>query len=85
MAAAGFVVVQADHAMANGTFRIKRMKPPPAEQLYKFDEPYEEAHGRFPLVRTGPGSNKANDNSMPILWRSGRKSWKQVSHRMKFA
>jgi hypothetical protein len=31
------VVMQANHAMANGTFRIQRVKPLSTHQLYKFD------------------------------------------------
>jgi hypothetical protein len=31
------VVMQSHHAMANGTFRIQRVKPLSTHQLYKFD------------------------------------------------
>ena len=41
----GLVVMQANHAMANRTFRIERVKPPSPQQLYKFNKPYRQAHG----------------------------------------
>jgi hypothetical protein len=39
--------MQANHAMANRTFRIERVKPLPPQQLYKFDKPYGQTHGCY--------------------------------------
>src|ERR1700756_1252108 len=40
VAAAGFVVVQADHLVADRAFGIDRMQPPPADELEELDHPY---------------------------------------------
>ena len=47
MSSPGFVVMQANHAVANRTFRIQRVKPPFSQQLYQLYEPYGQMHGRF--------------------------------------
>ena len=44
----GLVVMQANHAIANRTFRIERVKSLCPQQLYKFDKPYGQTHGCFP-------------------------------------
>jgi hypothetical protein len=40
--------MQANHTMANRTFRIERVKPPSPQQLDKFDKPYGQTHGCYP-------------------------------------
>jgi hypothetical protein len=40
MSSPGFVVMQANHAVANRTFRIKRVKPPFSQQLDQLYKPY---------------------------------------------
>jgi hypothetical protein len=46
MSSPGFVVMQADHAAANRTFRIHGVKPPSSQQLYQLYKPYGQTHGR---------------------------------------
>jgi hypothetical protein len=57
--------MQANHAMANRTFRIERVKPLPPQQLYKFDKPYGQTHGYLSLV----SSHLVDRNCVPGLWR----------------
>jgi len=40
MSSPGFVVMQANHAVANRTFRIKGVKPPFSQQLDQLYKPY---------------------------------------------
>src|SRR5579864_418311 len=48
MAPAGFVVVQADHLMADRTFGVDRMQPSSAEEFQELHNPYgQDAHGRL--------------------------------------
>lgn len=35
-----FVDMEANHLLADGTLRPQRVKPPPAEELAKLDDPY---------------------------------------------
>jgi hypothetical protein len=44
MSSPGFVVMEANYAVANWTFRIQGVKPPSSQQLYEFDEPYGQTH-----------------------------------------
>jgi hypothetical protein len=42
VAAAGFIDVEADHLLADRTLGGDRVKPPPAQQLYEFYDPYRD-------------------------------------------
>jgi len=42
VAAAGFIDVEADHLLADRTLGGDRVKPPPAQQLYEFHNPYRD-------------------------------------------
>ena len=61
----GLIVMQPNHTMANRTFRIKRVKPPSPQQLYKFNKPYGQTHGYLPLV----SSHQLECSCVPVLWR----------------
>src|SRR5580704_15348315 len=54
VAAAGFIDVEADHLLADRTLGGDRVKPPPAQQLYELDDPYEDV----PHVPSSQSPNK---------------------------
>jgi hypothetical protein len=54
VAAAGFIDVEADHLLADRTLGGDRVKPPPAQQLYEFHDPYEDV----PHVPSSQSPNK---------------------------
>jgi hypothetical protein len=54
VAAAGFIDVEADHLLADRTLGGDRVKPPPAQELYELDDPYEDV----PHVPSSQSRNK---------------------------
>jgi hypothetical protein len=53
VAAAGFIDVEADHLLADRALGGDRVKPPPAQQLYEFHDPYKDvSHVPSPKVQT---------------------------------
>jgi hypothetical protein len=53
VAAAGFIDVEANHLLADRTLGGDRVKPPPAQQLYEFHNPYRDVpHVPPPKVQT---------------------------------
>src|SRR5262249_42692979 len=47
MSSPGFIVMQANNAVTNRTFRIEGVKPPFSQQFYQLYKPYGYAHGRL--------------------------------------
>jgi hypothetical protein len=53
VAAAGFIDVESNHLLADRTLGGDRVKPPPAQQLYEFNDPYEDVpHVASPKAQT---------------------------------
>lgn len=69
VSSSGFVVVQANHAVANRTFRVEGVNPLPAQQLDKFNEPYGNSHGRS-LHWQETESYRLERIYVPVLWHS---------------
>jgi hypothetical protein len=69
----GSIVVQTDRLMANRTFRVKRVKPPFSQKLYKLDYPYGYiAHGC--LVAHLDDQNRITEPASLIAsnWKNGK-------------
>jgi hypothetical protein len=84
MPSPGFVVMQANHAVANRTFGIQGVRPPTPEQFYKFGEPYEQTHGRFPWYARVPETTDGNVILCPFCGVSGGKSVEVDKNRSKW-
>ena len=81
MSSPGFVVMQANHAVANRTFRIQRVKPPFSQQLYQLYEPYGQTHGRFASLQETV-SQSFERNYVPVLWHLMRKCIEEIKCRV---
>jgi hypothetical protein len=79
MSSPGFVVMQANHAVANRTFRVQRVKPPFSQQLYQFYKPYGQTHGRFASFARETARPVFERNSAPVLWHLTQKHLETIN------
>src|SRR5262249_62303887 len=80
MSSPGFVVMQANNAATNRTFRIEGVKPPFSQQLYQLYKPYGYTHGHLASFARDR-KELFERNCVPVLWHLKRNASKNsMSH-----